>query len=83
MSSYVNRQELADKIDYEGGTYDMLFGYGLGADDLPQNDAELLSAFAAIDALRGAFQSAVDAFEALLPGPESDQPYHDFYPNLR
>lgn len=71
MSSYESREELADKIDYEGGIYDMLFGYGLHRDDLP-NDPVLLDAWDSLAELKDEFEYRVDAFILLLPGRSED-----------
>jgi hypothetical protein len=64
-----DRQELADKIDYEGGTFSMLFGYGLDEEDLDPNDSKLIEAARGVFALREEFRAAVDKLEALLPEP--------------
>ena len=72
MSRYENRQELADKIDWEGGLYDMLFGYGLSRHDLPKDDAELLAAFDDVQALIDDVSGKIGRFEALLPEPSGE-----------
>lgn len=33
----MNREELAAKVDWEGGLADAIFGYGIKSDDLPHN----------------------------------------------
>lgn len=75
MSRYENRQELANKIDWEGGIFDMLFGYGLRAEDLPEGDVELAQRFAHIETLKGAFERAVDNLTELLPEPGDEEDY--------
>lgn len=67
MSRYETRQEVAEKIDYEGGIYDMLFGYGLAVDDLPEHDMLLKVALQAVIDLVDEFADRVDAFMLLLP----------------
>lgn len=47
MSRYESRQELANKSDYEGGILEMLFGYGLSVEDVPEDDQELRDAITA------------------------------------
>lgn len=37
MSAYNSSRELAAKMDSEGGLADLLFGYGLSPDDLPDD----------------------------------------------
>lgn len=37
MSKYNSGHELATKMDSEGGLAEMLFGYGLNKDDLPDD----------------------------------------------
>lgn len=65
---YANRQELADKADYEGGILDLVFGYGVGLDDIPEDDTELREALADVLAAK----PAIARLEALLPEPGGD-----------
>lgn len=44
MSRFENREELAGKIDWEGGLWSAL-EYGIRAADLPEGDLELLDAW--------------------------------------
>jgi hypothetical protein len=46
VATYANRHELFCKADYEGGILELIFGYGLSLDDLPENDPELRQAVA-------------------------------------
>lgn len=68
VSSYENRQELADKIDYEGGIYEMLFGYGLGVEDMP--DGELRTLMTKIKSVTNVLEPLISEFEKLLPASE-------------
>lgn len=65
MSAYGNRQELADKADWEGGIEDMLFGYGLSVDDVPEDDTELREAIG--EALKA--RMWIEKIRSLLPEP--------------
>jgi hypothetical protein len=69
MSRYENRQELANKIDWEGGIHEMLFGYGLSRGDLPQDDDELLVAFEYVEELLATLDGRIERFASLLPEP--------------
>lgn len=68
MSRYASRQELANKIDYEGGLCEAAFGYGIDADDMPEGDTELFEAWKRLDACR----PVIDAVSKLLPDPGPD-----------
>lgn len=72
MSRYEDRQELANKIDYEGGLFNMLIGYGLSEQDLPPGDEELLSVFKRLLPVAEMFEMLIDEFGALLPEPGED-----------
>lgn len=48
-------QEFATKVDYEGGVFDALFGYGLKSDLLENQEGELAIA---VRALEQAWQEA-------------------------
>lgn len=65
MARYENRQELANKIDYEGGLLGFIFGYGIKLDDLPEDDQELRDAVAEV--LKA--KPSIERLEALLPEP--------------
>jgi len=67
MATYENRQELADKADYEGGIEEMLFGYGLSPSDVSAEDIELREAIAAVLLA----EPALERLRNLLPEPES------------
>lgn len=40
MSAYNSSRDLAEKVAYEGGLAEMIFSYGLGLDDLPDDMPE-------------------------------------------
>lgn len=42
MRRYETRQELANKIDNEGGPEEFLFGYGCDPEDMPDEELEVL-----------------------------------------
>jgi hypothetical protein len=65
VSRYENRQEIADKADWEGGLLDFIFGYGLEVADCPEGDDELREAVAEVLKLK----PAIDRLEKLLPEP--------------
>lgn len=73
MARYENRQELANKIDHEGGIYDMLIGYGLTIEDLPEDDKALIAALSQVKILQPGFEGAVERLKRLLPEPGEDQ----------
>lgn len=68
MSKYQNRQEVADKADWEGGLLDFIFGYGLHLDELPEGDVELRNAVADVLAVG----PALERLKALLPEPDGE-----------
>lgn len=70
MAQYQSYQELADKIDHEGGIYSMLFGYGLSIDEMP--DTELHYRMMRIGPLVKDLQIQVDHFMSLLPAPSGE-----------
>ena len=56
-------QEFANKCDWEGGLLDTVFGYGLGPEDVEdENLAELLRQLKAVEPI-------VEAINAMLPEP--------------
>lgn len=69
MATYESRQELADKADYEGGIAEMLFGYGLHPDDVPEDDVELREAIA--EALKAG--PWIEKINGLLPEPGQEE----------
>lgn len=69
MSRYESRQEIATKADYEGGVLELVFGYGLFPEDLPEGDDELRDALVA---LRNC-EPIIDHFISLLPEPNYDE----------
>lgn len=71
MSSYETRQELANKIDYEGGIEEMLH-YGLRDSDLPKDDIELRGSFDDMIRAWEEFDMFARRFTALLPEPGED-----------
>lgn len=37
MSKYPSREDLAEKADWEGGILELVFGYGMSQEELPDN----------------------------------------------
>lgn len=68
MSLYQNRQEIANKADWEGGLFDFIFGYGLHIDELPEDDIELREALAEVLAI----EPALERLKNLLPEPNEE-----------
>jgi hypothetical protein len=68
VTTYANRQDLANKAEWEGGIIDMLFGYGLKPEDVPEDDTELREAIA--EALKAGRWIA--KIENMLPEPGGD-----------
>lgn len=48
MSRFENREELAGKIDWEGGLWSAL-EYGISAEDMPEGDSDLMEAWAELE----------------------------------
>lgn len=63
--TYENRHEIADHAENEGGVLDLVFGYGLRVEDLPEDDHELRSAL--LDLLE--VEPVIERFRSLLPDP--------------
>ena len=72
MSSYTTRAEVLAKIDHEGGMEGVL-EYGLGVDDLPEDDIELRDAWRVMIQVWDAYTSKAEIVEALLDGVEDDE----------
>lgn len=69
MSKYESRQELADKIDYEGGLESFLH-YGFDSTrDVPEGDDELEDLATTMMIRWREYQGAAGYFEAALPEP--------------
>lgn len=68
---YENRQELADRVVWEGGLDEFILNYGLAFNDLPEGDKELELAWCDLDEAKLNFEVALMKFEKLLP--ESDE----------
>lgn len=66
MTDYDTRQNLANKIEWEGGIYGAL-EYGITAGDINQGDTELVEAWTSLEEAYRAFEAAAGAVEALLP----------------
>lgn len=64
--AYDNREELAGKIDWEGGLEDAL-DYGIKLDDLPEDDTELRTAWEPMQKAWEEFQRLADPVRELLP----------------
>lgn len=62
---FENRENLADKISWEGGIWEMLTGYGMYVDDMP--DDETRAALAAILPRLEELEPLVENFVDLLP----------------
>lgn len=68
---YANRQEIADKAQWEGGIQEFILDYGLSLKHLPEGDKELEKAWYRLEETKEDFEVALLAFENLLP--ESDE----------
>ena len=49
MSGYMTDDEFLDKMDYEGGIWDALWGCGMRSTDLIDQDSKLAKAFQVIE----------------------------------
>lgn len=59
-------EEFAAKVDWEGGLYEALFGYGLKSTDLDNQDGVLAQAIRQIESLAPDFYTAMMAVEEIL-----------------
>ena len=71
MSSYESRQELANKIDHEGGLEDFLH-YGFDTADVPEGDDELEDLANTMMTRWREYREAAGYFENALPEPGGD-----------
>lgn len=71
MSKFENRQEVADKIDWEGG-YAEALDYGIKTADMPEGDTELAEAWQKLVDAWGPFEAAANAVNELLEAAESE-----------
>lgn len=69
MSKYVDRQELANKIDWEGGLHSFL-EYGFDVGECPEHDDNLF--LTAVEMMKAwkAYEKWAMAFENMLPDPK-------------
>lgn len=65
MLMYESWEELATKADYEGGILELIFGYGLSAEELPEQESVLAKLVLLFISLQGEFRS----LSHLLPEP--------------
>lgn len=63
----MNPYEFAAKVDWEGGLYEALFGYGLKSSDVDDEYPELKTALDEAHSAHAEFSKYMDAVEALLP----------------
>lgn len=70
--AFENRQEVAGKIDWEGGILSSL-DYGLTDEDMPEGDTELREAWAELMAAFSYVRSARQRVEMLLPEPGEEE----------
>lgn len=64
MSEKMTPKEFAGKVEWEGGLYDALFGYGLKSSDL--EDGELKDAIESVESWAPDFIEAMEYAESLL-----------------
>jgi hypothetical protein len=51
-SRYESKEELASKVDWEGGVTEAINGYGIGADELPEGTPlEIVTAWRMVEAV--------------------------------
>lgn len=70
MEQFDDRQELADKIGWEGGIEPAL-EYGLTAEHVPAGDDELFDAWTEMDVTWNPYLEKRNVVEALLPESEA------------
>jgi hypothetical protein len=66
MSKFENRQELADKIEWEGGLEDAL-DYGIKSSDLPESETKLIAAWALMEEAFDELERAKRVVAELIP----------------
>lgn len=66
----MDAQELASKIDWEGGYTEAICGYGLGKADLDTEDPELRAAWDGAVVAGATFSQALVVLKRLMPEPE-------------
>lgn len=72
MSRYATRNDVAAKVDYEGGFASAL-DYGLTMNDMPEGDYELMNAWQVMEICWGTFVKARERVRNLLPEKYEDQ----------
>lgn len=73
MGAYETRQDLANKIDHEGGLEGFLH-YGFDpTDDVPEGDDELEDLANTMITRWKEYQEAAGYFEAVLPEPREEE----------
>lgn len=70
--AFENRQEVAGKIDWEGGILESL-DYGLTEEDMPEGDTELREAWAELMAAFTYVRAARRRVSILLPEPVGEE----------
>jgi len=68
---FKSRAALAGKIEWEGGLMEAL-DYGIKTEMMPEGDAELIEAWAKLEAAYRAVEPLADAVGKLLPEPGDD-----------
>ena len=71
----MNDQEFAQKVDYEGGIYLAIFGYGMSAEWLDDHDSPLYHAVKRLDTLKPEIEEIVRAIYDAMPSVEWDEDY--------
>lgn len=66
---FKNREEVLDKVEWEGGYFDAL-EYGLKTTDMPEGDDELISAWQAMQDAHTVFTVARNKVDNLLDPSE-------------
>ena len=59
-------REFAEKVDYEGGVYDAIVGYGLGSKDLDKKKGALYDALVELEKLVPSIRGLITTIEDLL-----------------
>lgn len=56
MSKYESREELAGKVDWEGGVEEAIIGYGITSAELPEDTpSEVFDAWRRVEVTKGDF----------------------------
>ena len=66
MSDKMSDEDFCNKVQWEGGLFEAMFGYGLKASDLADQDGDLAKAVGKLEALRPQIDEITDEIDTAM-----------------